>query len=254
MLDERYIEMIDDYLEGILDQNEKEKLEAELKESQELRDLMALIKLTRESIKMSGQKEMIQQIHEEFIKEPKDEIHTDNPKSFRISPWWLGVAASISLFILIGNFWVKTQTENVFNEKYVAYNLPTMRSTEGIENELTMLFKDADYEAVIEIVDLGSENLNELFLAGISHFEMENYEGSVRFLKKIQEINETKAASSLVFQDESDYYLFLAYLKMANLKDADQYYSRITTDKNHTYHKNINLKDKLKFNILKLKN
>jgi len=254
MLDERYIEMIDDYLDGILDQNEKEKLEAELKENQELRDFMALIKLTRESIKMSGQKEMIQQVHEEYIKESKDEINIEKPKSFRISPWWLGVAASISLFILIGNFWIKTQTENLFDENYIAYNLPTMRSTESLENELTILFKDADYEAIIKIIDLGSENSNELFLAGISHFELENYKESIQYLKKIQLINETKVDSSHVFQDESDYYLFLAYLKMENLTDADRYYSKITTDMNHTYHKNINLQDKLKFNILKLKN
>jgi hypothetical protein len=88
----------------------------------------------------------------------------------------------------------------------------------------------------------------------MSHFKLENYKESARYLNKIQQINETKVSDSTVFQDESDYYLFLAYLKMEKLSDADQYFSRITTDKNHTYYENINLKDKLKFSLLKLKN
>ena len=189
MLDEKYIELIDDYLDGILSHTENQKLESELKENLELQDLMALIKLTRESIKMSGQKELVQKIHQEFTKDSDDEKIKGKTANFRISPWWLGIAASLSMFILFGNFWVKTKTEDLFNDKYLAYNIPTMRSAEGHENQIATLYKNADFEEVVKITNLYSDDIEVLFLAGMSHFKLENYEESARYLNKILQIN-----------------------------------------------------------------
>ncbi|RPA67213.1 hypothetical protein EF405_17290 [Cyclobacteriaceae bacterium YHN15] len=254
MLDEKYIALIDDYLDGILSHKENEKLESELEENPELQDLLALIKLTRESIKMSGQKELVQKIHQEFTKDSDAEKNKEKITNFRISPWWLGIAASLTLFIIFGNFWVMTQTEDLFEDKYIAYNLPTMRSAEGHDDKISTLYRNDDFEEVIKNTNLDSDDTEALFLAGMAHFKLENYEESARYLKKIQQINETKTSDSTVFEDESDYYLFLANLKMNKLNEADYYFSRITSYSDHTYHGMIDIKDKLKFQILKLKN
>jgi anti-sigma factor RsiW len=87
MLDDRYIELIDDYLDGILSQEETDKLKAELKENQELKDLFALVQLTRESIRLSGQKELVQKIHEEFINDSNKEKNKGKVVNLKISPW-----------------------------------------------------------------------------------------------------------------------------------------------------------------------
>lgn len=254
MLDERYIELIDDYLDGVLSQEETDKLKAELKENQELKDLFALVQLTRESIRLSGQKEIVQRVHKEFINNSDTEKNKGKVVSFKITPWWLGIAASLTLLILFGNFWFKAQTTTLFDENYIAYNLPTMRSAGDMENKITTLYKNGDYKEIIGIVDLNSEDTQLLFLAGMSHFELENYGESAQFLKKVQQLNEKRTNENAFFQDESDYYLFLAYLKTGNLKEADHYLSKIISQSNHTYHGMIGQLDNLKFEILKLKN
>ncbi|MFD2201360.1 hypothetical protein [Shivajiella indica] len=253
MLDDRYIALIDDYLDGILSQEENEKIEAELKENHELQDLLALLKLTRESIRMSGQKQMIQEIHQNFIEESESIENKEKTIRFKISPWWLGIAASLALLILIGNFWVNTQTDSYFERNYVAYNLPTMRSLESQENEIVNLYKTAEFEKITKIITLNSEDSEALFLSGLSHFELGNYRESAQFLKKVQNLNETKTSEARLFQDESDYYLFLTFLKTEDYMEAENYYSRITSQKNHTYHTMIDLQDKVRFSILKLK-
>lgn len=254
MLDDKYIELIDDYLDGILGQEETEKLQSELKENQELKDLLDLIQLTRESIRLSGQKELVQKIHEEFINDSDKEKNNGKVVNIKISPWWLGIAASLTLLILFGNFWYKTQTTALFEDNYIAYNLPTMRSAGDMENKINTLYKNGDYNEIIGIVDINSEDAELLFLSGMSHFQMENYEESAQFLKKVQQLNENRTFETAFFQDEADYYLFLAYLKTGNLSEADQYLSRITSQSNHTYHGMIGKVDNLKFEILKFKN
>ena len=254
MLDDRYIELIDDYLDGILSQEKTEKLQAELKENQELRELLDLIQVTRESIRLSGQKELVQKIHGEFINDSHKERNKGKVVNLKLSPWWLGIAASLTLLILFGNFWYKTQTTALFEDNYIAYNLPTMRSAGDMENKVTTLYKNGDYNEIIGIVDLNSEDTELLFLSGMSHFQMENYEESAQFLKKVQQLNENRTFETAFFQDEADYYLFLAYLKTGNLSEADQYLSRITSQSNHTYHGMIGKVDNLKFEILKFKN
>lgn len=252
MLDEKYIGLIDDYLDGILDQKEKDSLEKELNESAELRDLLAIVQLSRESIKLSGQKEMISKIHEEFKKGSTEE--TGKATKLSIRPWWIGIAASLTLLVLVGNFWINSQADDFFSNHYMAYELPTMRSGESMENDVENLYRENDYESVIANVDISSDVQSELFLAGLAHIELKNYDASVRYLLKIQELNETKPESEKFFQEETDYYLLLVLLKTENFEEADIYYKRITENKSHAFHQNLNTMDKIRYSIIIRKN
>lgn len=252
MLDEKYIGLIDDYLDGILDQQSKESLEKELNESAELRDLLAIIQLSRESIKLSGQKEMISKIHENFKQASTKD--TGKSKSFMIKPWWIGIAASLTLFLLAGNFWVNTQADDFFANHYMAYELPTMRSGEILENEVEDLYREKDFESVIAKVDLTSDVQSDLFLASLAHIELTNYSTSVQYLRRIQQLNETKSEPEKFFQEETDYYLFLVLLKMNDIEEADKYFNRITENKSHAFYQSLGSMDKLRFSVIKKKN
>lgn len=252
MLDDKYIGLIDDYLDGILDQQAKDSLEKELNESAELRDLLAIMQLSKESIKLSGQKEMISKIHEEFKQKTLKE--TGKTTKFVIRPWWIGIAASITLLLLAGNFWISSQADDFFSNHYMAYELPNMRSGENIENNIEKFYKENDYEAVISGVDLSSEVQSDLFLASLAHIKLTNYDTSVRYLRKIQELNESKTESEKFFQEETDYYLFLVLVKMKNIGDADFYFNRITENKSHAFYQNLSTMDKIRYSIIKMKN
>lgn len=252
MSDEKYIGLIDDYLEGILDQQTKDSLEKELHESAELRDFLAIMQLSRESIKLSGQKEMISKIHDEFRQETLKE--TRKTTKFVIRPWWIGIAASLTLLLLTGNFWINSQADKFFSNHYMAYKLPNMRSGENVDNNIEKIYNENDYESVISGVDLSSEVPSDLFLASLANIELKNYEASVRYLRKIQELNESKTESEKFFQEETDYYLFLVLVKMKNIEDADFYFNRITENKSHAFYQNLSTMDKIRYSIIKMKN
>ena len=60
MIDDKNIARLEDFLDNKLSQREKDLLEQELKENTELNELLGLLKISRESIKLGGLKNQIQ--------------------------------------------------------------------------------------------------------------------------------------------------------------------------------------------------
>lgn len=251
MLDDKYIALIDDYLDGNLNQEAKESIESELKENADLRDMMALMQLSREGIRHAGHKELISKIHQEFM--DSTGLKEEKTKSFSIRPWWLGIAASISLLLLAGNFWIKSQADIFYSNHYLLYEVPTMRSGESSLDQVMKLYRDGDFQTVVSLVEKTSNHQAELFLAGISSLELENYKDAAYYLEKVQALNESGDQGEKLFQEESDYFLFLTYVQLRNFGKADIYYARISTNKNHAFRNNLTGLDRLRYLIIRLK-
>lgn len=250
MLDEQYIGQIDDYLDGRLDQDATPAFESEIQKNPALHELVALMKLSRESIKYAGQRELLKQIHREF-KESANQAH--QPTSFTLKPWWIGIAASFAALFLVGNFWIQTDVNTLYEKTYISYELLTMRSTETQKGELEELYRDQDYEALTSLVDTDSDNPTSLFLAGLSYISLENYESSVQYLQKLEQLNSGKADKDKLFQNETDYYLYLSFLKLGQIDSAEVYFDRIRSYKTHTFHAIFGSLDKLRLAVLKIK-
>ena len=69
MVNEKDIALIDDYLDGRFSQEEKTLLEKRFETEPDLAELLKLVKFTRESIRMSGQREQVKGIYTEFLQE-----------------------------------------------------------------------------------------------------------------------------------------------------------------------------------------
>ena len=136
MIDDKNIARLEDFLDNKLSQREKDLLEQELKENTELNELLGLLKISRESIKLGGLKNQIQSAHKKYHKNRES-------KNVKIKPstWWVGIAASISLILLIGNFWIQKLPSQLIEENYISYEISTMRSTEVPLSELENNFK-----------------------------------------------------------------------------------------------------------------
>ena len=66
MLDDKYIALLDDYLDGNLSQEEADKVLEEVDSNPELNELRGILALSRDRIRMSGHRESIKEIHREF--------------------------------------------------------------------------------------------------------------------------------------------------------------------------------------------
>lgn len=251
MLNEKYFELMADYLEGNLDSSEKAKLENEMEANPEMRELMELLKISTESIKLSGQIKLISSIHANYKKQ--ETILKAKPKTYKIKPWWLGIAATFILLISFGRIWLNITPENFHKEIYIPYNLPILRSGENNPEDINYYFKNEDFESVVAFVNLESENRQDLFLAGIANMELNNPIMAIQFFKKVQELNLIIPENQKLYQDESDFYLFILFTEIEDFSMSDIYFERIKMNKNHLFHQNLDFKTKLKYSILKIK-
>lgn len=250
MLDDKYIALLDDYLDGNLNQDESEKLLAEVESNPDLKELMGILALTRDSIRQSGYKQAIKEVHEDF---KKDEAQNEaDAKVVPLKPlrWWLGIAASLTLLLLVGNYWVQNLPNNLYQEKYMAYEIPTMRSADQEIEKIEEDFKTKSWDSVVMSVSLNDTDSKKLFLAGVSYFELQDYSNAEIFLTRVKEIN-VKSQEKL-FGDETDYYLFLSFLKSKKYSEAKSILKQINSDPNHTYFGSFNSGDRFKLFVLGL--
>jgi tetratricopeptide (TPR) repeat protein len=250
MLDDKYIALLDDYLDGNLSPAESDELLAEVESNPELKELMGILALTRESIRMTGYKQTIKKVHEDVKKEASQ--NASEIKEVKLNPlrWWLGIAASLTLLLLVGNYWVQSLPNSLYEEKYMAYEIPTMRSSGQEIDKIEGDFKIKNWDSVVKAVSIQETNSEILFLAGVSHFELGDYSNAEIYLEKVKEIN-VKSEVKL-FGDETDYYLFLSYLKSEKYPEAKTILTRISSDPNHTYYGSFGFRDKVKLYTLAL--
>ena len=246
MQDDTHIALLDDHLDGNLNKEETDKLISELEENNNLKELLGILAITRESIRSSGYRQTIQDIHQDFTN------NRSEAKIVKFSPlkWWIGIAASLTLILIAGKYWVQNLPENLYEEKYIAYQIPTMRSNgeegERLEND----FINKNWDSVIRSVSLKDNNRKNLFLAGVSYFELGDFTNSLRYLNKLEEIN--SSSTDRLFEDETDYYLFLSHLKSKNYNKALFFMQKITSDPTHSYHKSFGQKDWVKLKVIEV--
>lgn len=248
MLDDKYIALLDDYLDGNLSQEEADKVLEEVDSNPELKELLGILALTRDSIRMSGHRESIKEIQREFEREQSNQQPAAKVVKFRPLGWWMGIAATLTLLLLAGNYWVQNLPDNLYQEKYMAYEIPTMRSAGQAEEKLEDDFKNKKWDSVTKSVSLVDQNRKNLFLAGVSYFELEDYSNAQKYLSKIIDINGSETEK--LFEDETDYYLFLSYLRSEKYQDAKLLMKKISADPNHTYHDSFDFGDRIKLSAM----
>lgn len=250
MLDDKYITLLDDYFDSNLSQAESDELLAEVESNPELKELMGILALIRESVRLAGYRQTIKKIHEDFKKEASQKASENKVVKSNPLRWWLGIAASLTFLLLAGNYWVQNLPDDLFQEKYMAYEIPTMRSLGKEVEIIEEYFKTKNWGAVTKAVSIEETNSKKLFLAGVSYFELGDYSNEEMYLEKVKEINFKSEVK--LFGDETDYYLFLSYLKSKKYPEAKSILAQISSDKNHTYYGSFGLGDKIKLFTLAL--
>ncbi|GAB2633011.1 tetratricopeptide repeat protein [Belliella aquatica] len=243
MIDDKNITRLDAYLDNKLSEEEKNLLLQELKENAALNELLELLKISRESIELGGLKNQIQSVQKEYLK-----IRATQVVKIKPSTWWIGVAASISLFILIGNFWIQKLPSQLIEDNYISYEISTMRSSEIPLSVLENDFKNKAWTSILSAVPQNSENQSEVFLAGIAAYELGDFESAIEYLERVIQLNQD--LSDRYFHDEAEYYLSLSLLKLEKYDNALVLFEKINLDENHIYHGIFTNSDLLKLKVL----
>ncbi len=250
MVNEKNIALIDDYLNGNLSKEDKVRLEHRFETEPELSELLSLVKFTKESIKVNGQKNKIKEIHQEFLKEKSIDSGKSSKDKVRTLHWWIGIAASFLLLILVGVNHISNFPDKLLSEKYYSYELPTMRSNENGQETLEITFKNQDWNKVIAAVEIQSDDRQSLFLAGISAMELKEYEKALLYFERIEIIN--YGSGDALFSDETDYYKTISFISLSDYHNALEKMKAINSDENHKYFKVFSQTDMVKLRILEM--
>lgn len=224
------------YLDGELTAPEKEKLEEELLTNQSLKDELESLRLAREAVRLYGLKQQVGTIHAQMMKElprSKQKIHRVG-KAVR---YVIAIAASVLLIVgayVIYNF-VTLSSDKVYASKYQSYELATFRDGETTESATEKAFRAKNYRKVIQLSASGG--VKEKFLCGVSSMELKDNTSAIECFNAVLEENiRTKKQT---FQDETEYYLALTYIRNKDYDLALDLLSAIHNDPEHLYNEKV---------------
>ncbi len=223
-------EQIDDYIMGLLDENQKSLFEKELKTDAAL------------SLYLKERKELILGIEEYHAQKFKDKLKVIHSKNFETPPTqiakkrnlrsWLAIAATVA-FLIVAMMWMNNSSYS--SSKLYAANFQPYEmsfSQRGNEDEkllrLEDLYKTGKYEDALplfEELNKQSSSSKMLLGAGISKLALNQAEKALVDFKLILDNGD------LLFKDHARWYTALAYLQLDNQSQAKLFLELLAKDK-----------------------
>ena len=231
-------EILMKYLDEELSLQERVNLENLLKEDGELRQRLENLRLAKEAVRYYSIQSAVASVR--TIWEQSHPLPTKRPKAKVISLKKVGfyfLAAACILFAVfrISLFFNSHLTpERVYQEAYVDYKLGNSRSTQKSGTPIILAYQNNNYPEVIRLSHNGNLTPQEQFVTAIAFLKENRAAEAVPYLETLQ-LNTT-------YQQDSEFYLALAYLKTNQFDKSLDMLKKIHSDPNHLYHQQVDEK------------
>jgi hypothetical protein len=144
------------------------------------------------------------------------------------------VAAGVAILLCVGGAakFMMTSSSSVYDKNYAPYEMGTTRGAEDL-TPLEQAYQSKSWASVDHI--FATENApsaKDQFLAGMAFMEQGQYTQAINQFKNVQRL---KGA----YQDESEYYLALAYLADHQPAPALIMLDNIKNDPEHLFHRRV---------------
>lgn len=254
------LDQIDRYLDNRLPAEETAQFERELAWNADLQTLLDSVRLAREAVKTAALRAKVRSLHEQFVQElPPLAINDDRPQhgeapiialqTTRSSGWVLRIAASVLLAVAYGTYQYSTlNADGFYAANYVQYQLPVTRTAPTNPGSLDKLYHDADFPAVIRaFAQLPAQTPKDYFLTGLAHLHQKQFDQAIdRFAAVRQHSGES-------YEQETDYYLALAYVGAGRISEAYPLFDKIHKSPRHLYHRAVSNRDLWRLKLLRTK-
>jgi len=231
MQDNATTEMLVRYMDGELSEAENAATEKLLQNDASLQERYQYLLAAKQAIKLQGLKQRVHAIHQEYIQEV-NENEGSSPRVANNKPIFKTFMRIAAVFIVAvigyGVFqYVSTTNQSVYNANFISYRLPVTRGMGQAEN-LDTLYNAGNYKAVIDAFDAKqSKNQKDYFLTGQAYLQLNDADAAISAFKQVEDIN--NKSTEKYFEQETDYYLMLAYIKAGKIEEAEGLLSIITS-------------------------
>lgn len=229
------------YLDGVLTQADTETIEKRLAiDSAVLAEYESLL-LTRAAIRHYGLKCEVAEVHKKMMKEIQQTVKKRSKT--RIIVRYTIAAASLVLLIS-GYIAYKSSTlssDKIFTSNYLTYQLSVTLDVNYTLTPVEKAFGKKNFTEVLRIHDAKEDKTTKAeFLTGVASLELKNNRKAIKCFNEVIEMN--TGTTTPVLQDESEYYLALAYIKTKNYENALILLNKIDENEQHKYRNLISAK------------
>lgn len=230
------------FIDGDLGSDEIATLEAELAADPARQEELDNLKNTRMAVSRLGLQLQVASIHSEMMKELKD-TEKDTIRQIapirKITQYTLRIAVGLFLLIVAGGVYqyFTISPDKLFNEKYAAFSVGTQRgNTQQSPIELQYAQKKYD-QAIASFEAIQNPAVKDHFYAGLAYLSVNNLDKAVQNLSAV--LTKNASFNTTEFQDDTEYYLALSYLKQQDYDKALPLFEKINADKLHLYHDKV---------------
>ena len=251
------LELIDKYINNQLGQSQLEQLEIDLQKDADLQQLLDSVLISRDAIRLRGLSLKVKGLHEHYVDEIRAQPNQNNVRKMPVRreyAWASRIAASVLVGLLgYGTYQYTDLNKNgVYADKFISYQLPTTRGSGDNLSPLNELYQSGEYAAVIRNFSaLSSKAPSDYFLTGIACLQRHQYDQAIDKFTALRALN--KQQGEAYFNEETDYYLALAYLGAGKIDKAYTLFKSIHNAPRHLFGELVTDLDLLKLNILRLK-
>lgn len=232
-------DMLIRYMDNELTAEERLQVEKELADPQVSEQLHKL-QLAKQAFKQYARKQQVAAIHKEMLGEQGKAAPAIGPLE-RPDRWRtaMRVAAGIILLLVVAGIvqYSVLDNERLYYSQYQAFSLGTARAENNI-SPMEAAFRNHDDQSVIRLYrDADSLAVTDHFLAGQSFLASDDAANAIAAFEKQLTVN--NALDFKPYQDDTEYYLALAYLKAGDVLRALPLFRKINKQPSHAYHREV---------------
>jgi hypothetical protein len=244
-------EKLIDYLDKQLNQEESARMETALQGDIDLNREFMYLNFAIDTVRLDVINQKVASVRqlqkkEQIVAKPAPAILRN---MYKVS---LRAAAVIVLFLCVAAVYKYSSVSNqsFYDKQFSGYELSNSRGQASHEAE-TDAYQNNKWNDVISIYKAGANHSNQQsFLAAMAEMELNHFQNAITIFENLLNSN----SGDTTYMEESEYYLFLAYIMNHDGNRAIQMINKIKANPNHTYYPIVSKFSSIDLKIIELKN
>jgi len=269
-------ELIDRYLQGDLDAQERQQFQTQMQADEELRQTVEDTRMAQSLVEHYGLRNEIKAIRTAMRQEedsplpeepvaplgeepqPLTQKVDEDVKAVPMYQWAGRIAAGLTLLI-VGFLTIQFATvspERLYEERitsespYLGLSNRSMEDREDtLADQVRVEYQFGNYEEVIRLYgELENPTFAETFRAGYAYLQQEKTEQAIDFFQQVMQDED-----AFMIKDKAEYYLALAYLQDGQIETAVNMLEKIHESDDHIYEDSLSSFYLWRLHLLKMK-
>ena len=226
-------EILIDYLDHQLNQQDTDQVETMIKNDKSLADELQYLNMAIDTVRLNTINDKVFAVRRS-LKNISELTETPANNGIR-SIYKMSMRVAAIFILLIGMAvlykYLTVSNLSVYEKQFTSYDLSNMRGQETQDAEAGA-YLNKNWSEVLTIFQKENNKSNKsVFLAAMAEMQLNDYSQAVTLFENI--LNNTGDSS---FREEAEYYLSLAYLMNHEINKSIRLINKIKSDTSHTYY------------------